>query len=375
MMTPDEPLLRCVSQVITSPHSTRPPVISLPGANDPRVFIPVDRRMSAVRALAQRSDGRSLTRRVGKAALSGAILSGVSSRLPSLRTVLSDEGSDEFQNWMSDIIDVPHRVSLVFVGPRRANRKPVVFVTSFDDELVAVVKLGYNDVTRPLVRYEASVLAKVASRLENHAYVPSLIGAARVGDLEAMAMRPLPPIDERRQVDQRELSALVRAIGASGAGSRRQLSTELGHPRMRPLASIVSAIDEALAHAPVGAIHGDFHSGNIGVAARDGCPVVWDWERWTDGIPLGFDLLHHKLQFWITRDGVEPQTAAHRLIVSASDLLAPLDVNSDIAPDVARDYLIRLAARYIGDAQDQAGARLGAVEKWLFPAVLGAPGD
>lgn len=372
-MTVDEPLIRCLSQVLAPRDSTRrPPVISLPNARNPRMFLPVERRMAAVRTLARRFGGRSLRRRVETAALSGAILSGASPHLPLWRTELAcGRASDGFHEWLSGVIGEPYRVSLVFVGPKRANRKPVVFVTDLDDELIAVVKLGFNEVTRPLVRYEASALASVASALAGHAHIPLLIGAGRIGDLEAMVMHPLPSFSEGRQVGRDELVAVVRAISASGERPRSGLSSVLGHPRMRPLADVVPMIDRATEHAAAGAVHGDFHSGNIGVAG-DGRPVVWDWERWADGIPLGFDLLHYKLQFWIAREGVERSAAAKRLIETAPDLLAPLGISPALAPAVACDYLVRLAARYIGDAQDQAGSRLGDVENWLFPVVLRA---
>lgn len=334
------------------------------------MFLPVEHRIAAMRTLAHRFGGRSLRRRVETATLSVAILSGISSHLPVWRTELAGPSADNmFHKWLSGVIDKPYRVSLVFVGPKRANRKPVVFIVDLNNELIAVVKLGYNEVTRPLVRYEASALAGVESALAGHAHVPSLLGQGRIGDLEAMAMHPLPSLNERRGAGHDELVAIVRAISASGSLPRLELSSVMGHPRMRPLAGIVPIIDESIARAPVGAVHGDFHTGNIGVA-HDGRPAVWDWERWADGLPLGFDLLHYNLQFWIAREDAERTTAADRLIKTAPEILAPLGVNPALASDVARDYLVRLAARYIGDAQDKAGSKLGDVEKWLFPVIL-----
>lgn len=370
IMKPDEALRQCLTQILTSQNSTHPAVISLPSVRDPQVFLPVDRRISAVRVLARRFGGRSLRRRVETVAVSGAILLGVSTYLPLWRTKLDD--SDAFSGlhgWLSETIYEPYRVSLVVIGPRRANRKPVAFIVDAHNELIAVAKFGYNEVTRPLVRHEARALARVASSLVGHVHVPSLIGASRIGDIEVMAMRQLPPLEGKRQVSCAELVSVVRAISASGGPPRSELSSLLGHPRMRPLADMASMIDEASTKAPVGAIHGDFHTGNIGIA-QDQRPVVWDWERWSDGVPIGFDLLHYNLQYWIAHEGITPQAAADRLIDTAPSLLAPLQVSPSVATDVARDCLIRLAARYVGDAQDKAGSKLGHVEKWLFPAVL-----
>lgn len=333
------------------------------------MYLPVDRRVSAVRALALRSSGDTRRRQARLAGLSGVILSGLSTRVRAWRAELDGRTAvGGFHNWLADYIDEPYRVSLVLVGPRRANRKPVVFITDSRDVLIAVVKLGYNDVTRALVQYEASALAAASSALAEHAYTPSLLGAGHIGGLEALVMQPLPPMSACREVGRDELVAIVRAVSAAGQVPRRELSSVLGHLRMRPLADLVHGIDEAMAQAPVGAVHGDFHSGNVGVAS-DGRPVVWDWERWTDGVPLGFDLLHYNLQSWVAREGVDPRVAAERLIDNAADLLAPLDVCPALAPAVACDYLVRLAARYINDRQDQAGSRLGKVEEWLFPVL------
>lgn len=369
-MTSDEGLEACLSQVLARRESARPArVVSLPSARDPRVFVPADSRRSAARALTRRYGGRSLRGWIRAGVLSVAILSGLGPRLPPWRTRLAgDSSGHNIHTWLAEVIGEPYRVSLVFVGPKRANRKPVVFVTDPNDELIAVVKIGYNEVTRPLVRYEATALASVGAALAGCAHTPSLLGAGRIDNLEAMAMRPLPPLVEGRQPTQEELVSIVREISASGGQPRRPLSSVLGHVRMEPLIQAVAAIDEALVAAPVGSIHGDFHPGNVGFA-KDGRAVVWDWERWGDGIPRGFDLLHYNLQSWITRDGVEPEVAARRLIATACDLLGPLDIEADLAADVARDYLVRLAARYVADSQDRAGSRLGRVEEWLFPAV------
>lgn len=370
-MTVDDRLAECLSQLLPAGDLTRSgAVLALPNARDPRLFVPVSNRRSAAQALAQRYGGGSLRQRAKAAALATAVRSGLSARLPLWRADLPRQHStSEFHAWLSALIGAPYRVSLVFVGPRRANRKPVVFVTDLHDRLIAVVKVGYNEVTAPLVRYEATALASVADALAEHAHTPSLLGAARIGTLEAMAMRPLPAIDGNRAVKEEGLVVLVRNISDSGDQPRDDLSSLLEHTRMQTLASVATAIDEALADTPVGAIHGDFHRGNLGVA-QDGRPVVWDWERWADGIPRGFDLLHYTLQTWVHGDGAEPEAAARRLINTASELLAPLEIRADAAADVARDYLIRLAARYVGDAQDKAGSKLGLVEKWLFPAVL-----
>lgn len=97
--------------------------------------------------------------------------------------------------------------------------------------------------------------------------------------------------------------------------------------------------------------------------------LIWDWERFAVGVPVGYDPLHRRLQTAITRAGVEPTTAARELLAEATETLAPFAPPSGVEDLVAVLYLVELAARYLRDRQAEAGARLGHVAAWLLPAV------
>jgi hypothetical protein len=97
--------------------------------------------------------------------------------------------------------------------------------------------------------------------------------------------------------------------------------------------------------------------------------LVWDWERFRRGVPVGFDLLHHELQTDLVARRTEPAEAARRLVDDAAGLLAPLGVRGRAAALTAVLYGIDLATRYLADRQLEAGARLGDVGTWLLPAV------
>jgi hypothetical protein len=97
--------------------------------------------------------------------------------------------------------------------------------------------------------------------------------------------------------------------------------------------------------------------------------LVWDWERFRHGVPVGFDLLHHRLQ---TAWGVvqrDPVGAAHDLVAAAPGVLGPLGLSAGDATLTALLYLSDLATRYLTDRQREAGARLGDVGTWLVPAL------
>jgi hypothetical protein len=117
-----------------------------------------------------------------------------------------------------------------------------------------------------------------------------------------------------------------------------------------------------------GAWHGDWAPWNMRPVADR--LLVWDWERFTIGVPLGYDALHFDLQ---QRISTQPDGAAavRQTLAAAPDLLAPIGVT---APAAARAtallYLIDLAARYLTDRQAEAGARLGVLGSWLLPVLL-----
>jgi hypothetical protein len=98
--------------------------------------------------------------------------------------------------------------------------------------------------------------------------------------------------------------------------------------------------------------------------------LVWDWERFTQGVPLGFDALHYWLQLDAAKH--DPRLAAGRCLDRAPRQLAPFGVPARQAQLTAVLYLADLATRYIADRQAQAGARLGETGSWLIPAIAGA---
>jgi len=99
--------------------------------------------------------------------------------------------------------------------------------------------------------------------------------------------------------------------------------------------------------------------------------MVWDWERFTCGVPHGFDALHYWLQTELRAGHRDPRAAAARCIEDAPGLLAPFGIDARTARLTATLYLADLSTRYLADRQAQAGAPLGAPGTWLIPALAG----
>jgi hypothetical protein len=116
-----------------------------------------------------------------------------------------------------------------------------------------------------------------------------------------------------------------------------------------------------------GAWHGDWAPWNM-ANTTEGL-LVWDWERFAPGVPLGFDALHHDLQHRL-QSGVDPRNAVEQTIRNSGGLLSHFNVVPDSAEVTALLYLVDLAARYLADRQAEAGARLGVLGTWLLPVLV-----
>ncbi len=346
-------------------------VAALPSVRNLRSLVVIRDRRAAARLVRGQFGTGSLRRRLQAQAAAAAIATGLAPKVPALYFV--DRGPNPglgYLTWLQQALPREARVGAILLGPPRANRKPVALMTDGKGRLMAVAKFGVNRVTRQLVKHEASALLQVGSALRGTVHVPKLVASGAAVKGEALLMAPLPAASSGRRPTRSALIEVVRAVGAADRSPGDALHDIASHPRLAPLHPHIDGIRQCLEGVQLGSFHGDLHPGNLALA-NDKRLILWDWERWGRGAPVGFDLLHHDLHSWITQDGVAPKDAARTLVSRASEILYPLGVRPTTAPAVARDYLIRLAARYASDDQQGAGSALGKVEQWLFPAVIG----
>jgi hypothetical protein len=118
-----------------------------------------------------------------------------------------------------------------------------------------------------------------------------------------------------------------------------------------------------------GAWHGDWSPWNMASTASG--LLVWDWERFASGVPLGFDALHYWLQSEVGPQHRDPLAAATDCFEHAAALLAPFGIDPARARLTAALYVADVASRYLVDRQAAAGAPLGAPGTWLIPALVG----
>ncbi len=153
----------CVSDLLTRPDAVgKPPVVGLPSVRELRSLVVIEDRRAAARLVWRQFGSGGPRRSVQAGAVAVLIVTGLAPKIPALRLVVpAARPGLGYHDWLRQALPAEARVGAVLLGPPRANRKPVVLLTSDRGRLMAVAKFGVNKVTRPLVRHEAVALQAV----------------------------------------------------------------------------------------------------------------------------------------------------------------------------------------------------------------------
>jgi hypothetical protein len=206
--------------------------------------------------------------------------------------------------------------------------------------------------------------------------------AGRWGEHEVLVQSALPVWRPRVELTAPRLASAMREV-AMCCGMRRgplrdsgywsRLQTRLaavaahadGTALQRAAERIVAAAGRT--ELSYGSWHGDWSPWNMASVAD--AVLVWDWERFTTGVPIGFDALHHALQSGVSTGSATAAVTA--TLERSSELLLPFGVVQRQAVEAtALLYLVDLASRYVADRQAEAGARLGVLGSWLLPVLI-----
>jgi hypothetical protein len=98
--------------------------------------------------------------------------------------------------------------------------------------------------------------------------------------------------------------------------------------------------------------------------------LVWDWERFTTGVPLGFDPIHHELHSRLQSGTPGPRAVEQAVHSAKNRLRSSLEMADESAEVTALLYLVDLGARYLHDQQVEGGQRLDMIGSWLLTALL-----
>ena len=352
-------------------------LLPLPSAADPRLLVPADNRRAAAAALRQHGHRAGLADRFRAGGLSLALRSGLAQIVLRGRVDIGEDPGILGQ--LADVLGQPVLAS-VQLGRARANRKPVLAIHASDGRLLGYAKVGVSPLTDRLVRAEGAALHRLGTAGLRAVRAPEPLYAGTWHDLpilvqSALPVRPGAVSAARLAAATAEVADLDRVDGVplrdtpywSRLGER--IAGLPDGPVAVRLSATLTGLHEVARDSALdtGSWHGDWTPWNMS-ALPDGV-AAWDWERFTGGVPRGFDALHHDLHEDLIVRRTDPATAAAGCVTRAPATLRTLGVAADAAVLTALGYLTEIATRYTEDGQAAAGARLGRVEDWLLPTV------
>jgi hypothetical protein len=354
----------------------------VPNQNRPVLLVPRRPRRAAAAALRHYKASAVGRRRLVFRGLAAAAQLGLADVLPHRITVgpTGDGPEADVVAYLRKILDRDLVVSLR-VGPARANRKPVLELLSPSGEMLGFAKVGITSLTRELVQAEAAALEVLGAAGLTRLEVPTLLHHGQWREHEVLVQTPLS--GSGRAVSPAMLTSAmaelataggvtIQPVGQSGywRGLRSRLEACAGR---EPAAALLQVMDDLQATADAtslafGSWHGDWTPWNM--ASSGDQLLVWDWERFESGVPIGYDALHYQLQGAVERNGAGgARSATEAALFTAPMTLGPLGVKPGFAVFAAALYLIEIATRYTCDGAAEAGARLGDVSTWLLPAL------
>jgi hypothetical protein len=355
--------------------------IVLPFARRPRLLVPSARLASAA-AVRRYGEPGSFTAWAGSRMLAAALAGGAGAVGVGRRLrVRVSPGADTIEAYLSSVLGREVLIS-THLGGARANRKPVLQLLTARGETVGFAKISVNPLTRDLIRAERAALETLAAEKFRGLIVPRVLHHGHWQGRDVLVLSALPVWRRRKALRPGQLTAAMAEVAEVGGRRRGPLVGSVYLSRLRSQlekapagpdrAALAAALDAVAAAAPgaeltFGAWHGDWTGWNMACTARG--LLVWDWERFTQSVPVGFDALHHRLQSAVVRRRQPPAAAAAECVPTAASSLAPFGVPAAGARLVAVLYLAELSARYLADRQAEAGARLGRPGTWLIPAI------
>ncbi|WP_418276068.1 hypothetical protein ACNHYB_14585 [Isoptericola jiangsuensis] len=340
--------------------------LAVPSSTEPRLLVQVTEPRRGAKLLWDWRSPRGTARRLTTLAASTTIAVGLG-RLLGDRVVVPAGGPDGLAASTGRLLGTRTSIGIVSLGPARANRKPVVQLLDDHGSDVAYVKLGLTELSRALVESEARTLRALDGRTPGLT-IPRVLDAENRPGASSLVLQALPRRSQRdvTMSDLVEAMRVLHAVRADGLPQARSLP-ELTDA-MWPGDGAAGRSIERRRGAATGAWHGDLHDGNIAHAAAGGL-LVWDFERFEHGVPLGLDLVHAEFQRRLRGRTAEILRGARSVVRDATTLLAPLGVPASDATGVVAEYLLRIGARYAQDYPRDGSHPLGDVDSWLRPTI------
>lgn len=289
-------------------------------------------------------------------------------------------GADSLVSHLSRVMGEDLSVG-IHLGRARANQKPVLQLMRASGECVGFAKVGVNDLTRHRVAVESAALRTLGTVPLTRLSVPRILHQGTWNDLSYVVLSPVQTWTAEGVVAADRSAAMTELAGVLGrdrrplaeltwwTGVRERLEVEGSTEEAAVLATAAAAVSDqwGSTRLAVGAAHGDWTPWNM--STPGGRAVVWDWERFSEGVPIGLDSLHYAVQAAVRLHGSSPLDAFRRVSATSAHLVQENGAPAEHARCLMLLYLIAIGERYLTDGQQEAGARRGALSTWLIPGV------
>jgi hypothetical protein len=327
----------------------------LPSETRPRLLVPLGSRRAAARALTAHTSSRATSRFVTRILAAGFRV-GISGHLLRRRAgpPQSDRSTELLENHIQEVMG-RQLFMAVFFQTGRPQKKPVLHLISPGGALVGYAKVGWNDVTRRLVRHEGEALEQVARALPGDApfAVPpvrhrgtwrghELLITDAVEGVEPGLLSE-PPIEATAMLAQ--LATEQSEVLPTSRYWQRQRARIEGTASVAAQA-LGDVVEESLASGLLrfGFVHGDWLPWNM-ARCRDGRLLVWDWEWSMGAAPAGLDASQWLFQVELNLRRRTPDGAVDHAARAARELLPRLGVSADLAQPLLAMHVIESILR------------------------------
>lgn len=348
----------------------------IPSAHRPRLMPPAGAPRAAAAIVRRRYGSGGLFGRLAVDAVAALVRLGLADIVGGTRlrmTAPIDADLDDIETALGDVLGTRVLVGL-HVGTARVNRKPVLHAVDQAGHTLAFVKVGHTDAARELVRREAATLQRLETQAFTTLQLPRVVDLVTWHGLDLLVLTVVPGRPARASVRNVPYAAM-REVANAGDAHTGQIHDSTFVKRLRQLAenlpsdATAERYTEALrriashdASLSFGSWHGDWQPFNMS-RVRRGQVGVWDWERFTEGVPVGFDALHYVLQVLLHKTAIGEETHRRYLDI-ANDAAIRAGVAAEHAPVVVAAYVAEVTGRYLSLLGETDGQFLARRAHW-----------
>lgn len=329
----------------------------LPSLAAPRWLLPIN-SPEAARALAG-SESRFI-RRASTRVLAMAQSGGVARALPLPRLRVVDTG-DSLLSALGGSLGGDTSIA-IRLGSWKHARTLVLRAFTADGATLAFGKVGIDSHGVKSVLAEARALGIVDRLSLSQMDIPKVLHTGAWRDLEFLLVSPLLPSATVIADDPpfRAMDELAHALGSqadelmhsqwwSDTVDRIQLVED---PALRGAFTDVMQRLEARGSAdsiPLGLSHGDWTPWNM--TATAGRLQLWDWEHFSEGVPVGFDHLHYLAQQLRVSSGTDVGAEREWRYRALELLGVRIGLGPQCSQSVIVSYLLNANLRFVLDRQ------------------------